>query len=64
MTAETIKAFQEAIGKANWNMDFDEFCKRTGFVGTYAQNKWQEWKAIGVALGQFDAETLAKITGG
>lgn len=64
MTAETIKAFQQAISKTHWNLCFNEFCKRTGFVGSYAEGKWEEWKNLYSALDKFDPETLAKITGG
>jgi hypothetical protein len=64
MDAQTIKAFQTAIASTHWNMDFNEFCRRTGFVGEYAKQKWQDWKNLHESLAKFDPETLAKITGG
>lgn len=64
MIEQEIKKFQESLGSTNWHMDFNQFCERTGFVGEYAKDKWMQWKELNHALGQFDAGTLAKITGG
>lgn len=63
MTADMIKTFQESLNKIHWNMDFNEFCKRTGWVGDYAQQKWRDWQSLHSALSKFDPETLAKIVG-
>ena len=61
MNAQSIKEFQTAIAKTHWRLDFEEFCKRTGFVGGYAEQKWWEWRKLNEILSKYDAETLAKI---
>lgn len=63
MNAETIKALQEAVNKVHWNMDFNTFCQRTGWVGDYAQQKWRDWQNMQAAMTKFDPHTLAKIIG-
>lgn len=63
MNAQQVKEFQTAVSTTHWKLDFNEFCNRTGFVGDYAKNKWNEWQSLNQALNKFDAETLAKIIG-
>ncbi len=64
MNPQQVKEFQTAVSSTAFRMDFNEFCKRTGFVGMYAQEKWREFQAINNALAKFDNETLSKILGG
>jgi len=64
MNAETIKAFQEAVSKAHWNLTYNQFCELTGFVGNYASEKFHELRKLNELLSKFDPQTLAKITGG
>lgn len=56
-----VETFMKAVGSADWNMSFVDFCKKTGFVGEYAERKWEEFKKINLGLRGFDPETLTKI---
>lgn len=57
----TVENFTRAVGTTNCHMDFRAFCAATGFVGWYAEGKWQEFCGLARSLGRFDNDTLAKI---
>ena len=61
MDVERAKEFLVAVGQTGWVMDFKEFCRRTGFVGQYAKDKWGDFRKLVAACGAFDAHALAKI---
>jgi hypothetical protein len=61
ITKADVRRFAEALGSYCWHHDFHDFCALTGFRGFYAQDKWDQLKQLNTDLGQWDAETLAKI---
>ena len=63
MTSDQIRDFKDGIGTATWKMDLWRFAEIIGSDSghVYTQEKFKQLSALGKALGQFDAETLAKI---
>lgn len=63
MEPETIKQFQQAIGKAAWKLDLWRFAEALGSNADhdYMRRKFGELQALNKALAAFDPGTLAKI---
>jgi hypothetical protein len=61
ITKADVRRFAEALVSSCWHHDFHDFCALTGFRGFYAQDQWDQLKQLNTNLGQWDAETLAKI---
>lgn len=63
ITGDQVRDFKEGVGMAAWKMDLWRFAEVIGSDSghTYTQDKFKQLSALSKALGQFDAETLAKI---
>lgn len=63
ITGDQVRDFKEGIGVAAWKMDLWCFAEIIGSDAshTYTQDKFRQLSALSKVLGQFDAETLAKI---
>lgn len=57
-----IADVKAAIGRAWWDINYHEFCRRAGWrEDDYADDKWQQWQALYHALSAFDSDTLDRI---
>lgn len=61
LAQEDVLKVQQAVNKFVWNKDFQEFKRRTGFTGSYAEKKWFNFQELRENLSAFDIETLCKI---
>lgn len=63
MEAGTVKPFLEAIGTASWKLNLDRFATaiEANPDHDYTRQKFLQFQRGAKALGEFDAETLAKI---
>lgn len=58
-----VRQFQRAIGTAAWNLNLDRFAEKFGHdpEHAYTQEKFLAFQKLAKAVGEFDAESLAKI---
>ncbi len=62
MNREQIKAFQDAVGNASWNLSYDNFLERLNKPDTaWASDKWQLFQRLSSCLSAFDPETLSRL---
>ena len=66
LTAEQIKEFQQAIGRAAWKLDLEKFGDAIGASPEhdYTRDKFKQLTALNKALSQFDPDTLLLIIEG
>lgn len=63
LTQAEVKTFQEAISKAEWELDLFRFAEVIGSDHShdYTKDKFRQLNALSAAVNKFDAETLTKI---
>lgn len=63
MTKDQVREFQQAIGKASWNMDLWTFATALGSDADhdYTKKKFREFQELNKSLSRFDSDTLARI---
>lgn len=66
ITADQIKAFQQAVDTWAWNTDYPEFCEALGKHpdDLWCQKMWHNLVEMARALRSFAPETLARVLAG